>query len=84
MDELRKQLAKTWESNLLMCYSMTCAGILSNIYGHEYNQGYLVGLSFFLYWQDVISLTDEELDGYIKSIMSLSKNNKFKQIYARS
>jgi hypothetical protein len=46
---------------------------LSEIYGREFNLGYLTGLALFLYWQDIQSMSDEELDKYIKDIMDLSK-----------
>ena len=48
------------------------------------NVAYMMGLALFLYFSNTESLSDEEFDGYARSIMATSKDNKCKQIYARS
>jgi len=83
MAKLKRELNKVWESNNLLAYSIPCTQPLIEILGREFNQGYLVGLALFLYWQNLNDYDDAELERYIKEIASLSKNNSFKQIYAR-
>ncbi|MDY0387934.1 MAG: hypothetical protein RBT65_12580 [Methanolobus sp.] len=81
--KLKRELNKVWESNNLLAYSIPCTQPLMDILGGEFNQGYLVGLALFLYWQNLHDYDDVELEKYIKEIASLSKHNSFKQIYAR-
>lgn len=81
--KLKHELNKVWESNNLLAYSIPCTEPLMEILGCQFNQGYLVGLALFLYWQNLYDYDDVRLEKYIKEIASLSKNNSFKQIYAR-
>jgi len=81
--KLKRELDKVWESNNLLAYSIPCTQPLMEILGCEFNQGYLVGLALFLYWQNLYDYDDVRLEKYIKEIANLSKNNSFKQIYAR-
>lgn len=81
--KLKRELDKVWESNNLLAYSIPCTEPLMEILGCEFNQGYLVGLALFLYWQNLHDYDDVELERYIKEIANLSKSNSFKQIYAR-
>jgi hypothetical protein len=81
--KLKHELNNVWESNNLLAYSIQCTQSLMDILGCEFNQGYLVGLALFLYWQNLHDYDDVELERYIKEIASLSKSNSFKQIYAR-
>lgn len=81
--KLKRELNKVWESNNLLAHTIPCIQPLIDILGGEFNQGYLVGLALFLYWQNLYDYNDMRLEKYIKEIASLSKNNSFKQIYAR-
>ncbi len=81
--KLKRELDKVWESNNLLAYAIPCTQPLMEILGCEFNQGYLVGLALFLYWQNLCDYSDEQLEKYIHDVARLSKNNKFKQIYAR-
>ena len=81
--KLKRELDKVWESNNLLACAIPCTEPLMDILGCEFNQGYLVGLALFLYWQNLHDYDDVRLEIYIKEIASLSKNNSFKQIYAR-
>lgn len=83
-DKLRAKLNQTWQSCDLLEHAMECAGILGEIVGNQYSNGYLVGLSLFLYWQDLYEFDDENLSKYIVDIISLSNNQCYKQIWARS
>jgi len=81
--KLKCELNKVWESNNLLAYAIPCTQPLIEILGCEFNQGYLVGLALFLYWQNLHDYDDVELEKYIKEIASFSKHNSFKQIHAR-
>ena len=83
--KLKSELNKVWESNNLLAHSIPCAELLMEILGCEFNQGYLIGLALFLYWQNLYDYDydDVKFERYIKEIASLSKHNSFKQIYAR-
>ena len=82
--KLKEILNQTWERNNLVSYAQKCVPFLVEIIGFEFNQGYLIGLSIFLYWQNLYEFTDEELTSYIKEIAGNSKRQAWKQIHARS
>jgi hypothetical protein len=84
MHELRKYLNDVWAGSELIHHASWCAELLFKVYGREYNVAYMLGLALFLYFNNTESLSDEEFDSYVKAIMSTSKDNKCKQIYARS
>ena len=84
LDKLRAKLNQTWSSCDLLEHATECAGVLSEIIGHGYSNGYLVGLSLFLYWQDLYEFNDADLTKYLVDIANLSNNQNHKQIWARS
>jgi hypothetical protein len=84
MDELRKYINDVWTGDELIHHASWCAELLLNVYGREYNVAYMLGLALFLYFNNTESLSNEEFDSYVKAIMSTSKDNKCKRIYARS
>lgn len=84
MDELRKYLNDVWSGSELIHHASWCAELLFDVYGREYNVAYMLGLALFLYFSNTETMSNEEFDCYVKSIMATSKVNHCKQIYARS
>lgn len=84
LNKLKAKLNQCWQSCDLLQHAMECADILKEIIGHRYSNGYLVGLSLFLYWQDLYLFDDDKLTQYLIDIVALSNTQNHKQIWVRS